>query len=51
MVLLLLLVIVALVAATVHAIVRDDRGQLAPPSSRAVDPAFLPPASGGSRLA
>ncbi len=45
MILLLLMVTVALVAATVHAIVRDDRGRPAPPTSRTVDPAFLPPAS------
>lgn len=41
----LLLVIVAGVAATVHAIVRDDRGQLPPPGSQQVDPEFLPPAA------
>ncbi len=41
----ILLVIVAVVAATVHAIVRDDRGQLPPPSSHAVDRSFVPPAS------
>ncbi|WP_183100131.1 hypothetical protein [Nocardioides pelophilus] len=42
---LILLVIVAFVAATVHAIRRDDRGQLPPPTSHSVDPSFLPPAS------
>ncbi|MDZ5620565.1 hypothetical protein [Nocardioides bizhenqiangii] len=41
----ILLVIVAAVAATVHAIVRDDRGQLPPPTSHSVDQAFRPPAS------
>lgn len=45
MIIVLLFVTVALVAAMVHAIVRDDRGLLAPPSSHAVDPAFLPPSS------
>lgn len=38
-------VIVAAVAATVHAIVRDDRGQLPPPGSHRPDPTFLPPAA------
>jgi hypothetical protein len=42
---LLLLVIVAGVAATLHAIRRDDRGQLPPPGSRRADATFLPPAA------
>ena len=41
--LLLILVIVAGVAATLDAIVRDDRGQLPPPGSRPSDPSFTPP--------
>ena len=41
----ILLVIVAGVAATVHAILRDDRGMLPPPGSHRVDPSFLPPAA------
>jgi hypothetical protein len=43
--LLLIIVIVAAVAATMNAIARDDRGQLPPPGSRSVDPAFLPPST------
>jgi hypothetical protein len=42
---LILLLIVAGVAATVHAIVRDARGPVPPPTSHSVDPSFLPPAS------
>ncbi len=45
----ILIVIVAGVAATVHAIVRDARGPVAPPTSHVVDPSFLPPASRLSR--
>ena len=41
----IIFVIVAAVAATVHAIVRDDRGQLPPPKYHRPDPTFLPPAS------
>jgi len=41
----LLLLIVAAVAATVHTIRQDDRGQVPPPGSRRVDPTFLPPAA------
>lgn len=40
----ILIAIVAGVAATFYATVRDDRGQLPPPGSHAVDPSFLPPA-------
>ena len=43
--LLIILVIVAGVAATLDAIVRDDRGHRPPPDSHPVDPAFLPPAT------
>ena len=42
---LLLLMIVAGVAATMHAIFRDDRGQLPPPGSHRSDRTFLPPAA------
>jgi hypothetical protein len=45
----ILLLIVAGIAATVHAIVRDSRGHAAPPTSHTVDPSFLPPASRLSR--
>ena len=41
---LLLLLVVAGVVATVHALVRDGRGPAAPPTSHDVDPSFLPPA-------
>ena len=41
----LLLVIVAGVAATMFAIVRDARGPVPPPASHSVDPSFVPPAS------
>lgn len=40
----ILFLIVAGIAATVHALVRDSRGPAAPPSSHTVDPTFLPPA-------
>lgn len=43
--LIILIVTVAVVAAMVHAIARDDRGHRPAPSSHATDPAFLPPAS------
>jgi len=39
----IILVLVAGVAATLSAIVHDDRGQLSPPRSRAADPTFTPP--------
>jgi hypothetical protein len=45
----ILLVIVAVVAATVHATLRDDRGQLPPPDSHQPDPEFLPAASALNR--
>jgi len=41
----ILFLIVAGVVATVHALVRDGRGPVAPPTSHSVDPTFLPPAS------
>lgn len=41
----LLLVIVAGVAATVNALVRDGRGPVRPPASHKVDPTFLPPST------
>lgn len=49
MTLFLLFIIVAGVAATVHAILRDAHGPAAPPTSRSVDPSFLPPAGQLSR--
>ncbi|WP_188113627.1 hypothetical protein [Nocardioides humilatus] len=40
----LLLMLLIPVAATLHALLRDDRGQLPPPSSHPTDPGFAPPA-------
>ena len=45
MTVLLLLVVVAAVAGTLHMVVRDERGPVPPPASHAVDPASLPPAA------
>ena len=41
----LILALVAIVAATVKAILRDERGHLPSPRSNQVDPAFLPPSA------
>lgn len=44
MILLLLIVVAAAVAGTLHLVVRDERGRAAPPASHPVDTAWLPPA-------
>ena len=41
----ILLMILAGIAATFYTTVRGGRSQLPPPTSHAVDPSFLPPAS------
>ena len=45
MILLLLIVVAAVVAGTLHLVVRDERGRISPPASHTVDSAALPPAA------
>lgn len=45
MILLLLILVAASVAATVHMVLHDGRGMLPPPASHPVDPQFTPPSA------